>query len=85
MLVDSRSKPNLDSVNDDITHEIEQLLKQKSPEKNKISTAGRQVLSRGGLPYNGPNLDFNSNQNTISAAGTLDIDKVQAKNDARLK
>ena len=83
--MDSRSRPNLDSVDDNITNEIEQLLKKREPERSKMSTAGRNVLSRGGLPYDGPSLDFNSNQNTVSAGGTFDIDKVQARNDARLR
>jgi len=61
-LVDSRAGQNkweMSTVKDDITKEIEELLKKKDNKggnqqqsyNSQMSQAGRQVLSRGGLPY----------------------------------
>ena len=48
----------MSTVNDDITKQIEDLLKKKdgysngnSNDMNKISNAGRNNVSRGGIPY----------------------------------
>lgn len=59
-----------------------------------MSRAGRHVLSRGGLPYEGPalgtlsniynNLDSNK-ASLVSDHGTLDIDKIHGRNEARLR
>jgi hypothetical protein len=49
----------MSTVRDDITKEIEDLLKKKDREGSRLGEAGRQTLSRGGLPYEG-------NLNTMS-------------------
>lgn len=50
----------MSTVKDDITKEIEDLLKKKDSHGNlqpsTVGRAGRQVLSRGALPYDGPAL-----------------------------
>jgi hypothetical protein len=56
----------MSTVKDDITKEIEELLKKKDVkpiqgQASQMSQAGRQILSRGGLPYDGPNLNSLSN------------------------
>lgn len=59
-LVDDRNgnKWEMSTVRDDITKEIEELLKKKdnggSLQPSTIGRSGRQVVSRGGLPYDGP-------------------------------
>ena len=91
----------MSTVNDDITKQIEDLLKKKDAysnsntnDYNKVSQAGRNNVSRGAIPYEGPNLNSLSNINlnldsykTITVSyngagtiGTVDIDKLYDKN-----
>ena len=90
-LVGSResNRWEMSTVKDDINKEIDQLLKKDNKNSyNPIGAAGRQVLSRGGLPYDG-NINTMSTHfhhigsNRVSAVsndGTLDIDRVLHRN-----
>lgn len=90
-LVGSResNRWEMSTVKDDINKEIDELLKKDNKNSyNPIGAAGRQVLSRGGLPYDGNintmstyshHLDSNR-VSAVSNEGTLDIDRVLNRN-----
>ena len=88
----------MSTVKDDITKEIEDLLKKKDSHGNlqpsTIGRTGRQVLSRGALPYDGPALgtlstcfpSIDSYKGSLASdGGTMDIDRIHGRNEARLK
>lgn len=55
----------MSSLNEDVTKEIEDLLKKKDLKDrssvNQMSNVARQILSRGGISYDGGNLNSISN------------------------
>lgn len=89
----------MSSVNSDITKEIDELLKKKengmgsnnNGRPSSISNAGKQSLSKQGYAYDGltlSNFRFNVDSNvggTLGTNGTLDLDRINGRNDARLK
>ena len=89
----------MSSVNSDITKEIDELLKKKengmgsnnNGRPSSISNAGKQSLSKQGYAYDGltlSNFRFNVDSNvggTLGTNGTLDLDRINGRNDSRLK
>ncbi len=93
-LVDkNENKWEMSTVKDDITHQIEELLKKKDS-NGQMAQPVRQIMSRGAIPYDGPalntlskslsNLDSNK-ASLVSNGGTFDVDRIHDKNEARLR
>jgi hypothetical protein len=83
----------MSTVKEDITKEIEELLKKKDNYNLQPSQVSRIAQSRGAIPYEGPALGtlsifcdyLDSNKASLVSEGTFDVDRIHGRNEARLR